>query len=266
MKKLTIILLVLLVLDIIFARYSWSLKITPPKSSPYQGEDRGGVIIKPKTKPKIKQKILLISEKYLGVQYKANTLIGGPNTPEQLVINKQEIDCFTFLDYVLAEAFEKPVQEIRYKNSQIGFETRNHYFTQWINNNQKYLFNPIRDNCATKSFDKANQEIAKVCWTDNLSKLENGDFVGFYSEKENLDVSHVGIIVFKNNEVWLRHASPKAGKVIDEKLEPRKLVIARAFKELVEPKIKTDLQYIKYGSPDKCLLHQEVALMIEKEQ
>ncbi|MFH1392078.1 MAG: N-acetylmuramoyl-L-alanine amidase-like domain-containing protein [bacterium] len=195
----------------------------------------------------IAEKIIKISEKYLGRPYKANTLIGGPNTPEQLVINKQEVDCFTFLDYVVSEAFGIPAQEIRYKNFVISYQTRNHYFTDWINNNQKYLF-------------------LVSAKTEDFSILESGDLIGYYSEKPDLDVSHVGIILIKNNQIYLRHASSKQGKVLDEKLTPRKLVIARAFKEFVEPKIKTDLKYIKYGSLDKCFLQKQVGLMLENAQ
>ena len=217
----------------------------------------------------IAEEIINISEKYLGRKYQANTLIGDKNTPEQLVINKDKVDCFTFLDYVLSEAFKAPVQQIRYKNSAISFQARNHYFTQWIANNQKFLFNLPTENCLEKTLNYVDGIPAfkqKFCWTDDFSKLENGDFVGFYSEKPGLDVSHVGIILIKNSLIYLRHASSKAGQVIDEKLDSRKLVVARAFKELVEPQIKTDLQYIRYGSLDKCLLQKEVALMLEKAQ
>ena len=125
------------------------------------------------------------------------------------------------------------------------------------------------ENCLEKTLNYVDGLVPvkqKVCWTEDFSRLENGDFVGFYSEKENLDVSHVGIILIKNNQIYFRNASSKQGKVIDEKLEPRKLVIGRAFKELVEPKIKIDLRYLKYGSLNKCLLQKEAALMLEQAQ
>jgi len=262
MKKLIIILLVLLVLDIAFAVYHLLL----PKEFK---EPKRAIIATEEKTDNIEDKIIQVSEKYLGVQYQANTLIGDKNTPEELVINKDKVDCFTFLDYVLSEALEKSVQDIRYKNSRISFETRNHYFTQWIENNQKSLFNLPTENCLEKTLNYVDGLVPvkqKVCWTEDFSQLENGDFVGFYSEKSGLDVSHVGIILIKNNRIYLRNASSKQDKVIDEKLEPRKLVIGRAFKELVEPKIKTDLQYIKYGSLNKCLLQKQVALMLEQAQ
>jgi hypothetical protein len=48
----------------------------------------------------------------------------------------------------------------------------------------------------------------------------SGDFVGIYTDKEGLDVSHTGIIIKKDGKVFLRHASSKEKnqKVVDENL------------------------------------------------
>jgi hypothetical protein len=51
-----------------------------------------------------------------------------------------------------------------------------------------------------------------------IGNLKFGDYIGIYSEKEGLDVSHVGIIIREQGAVMLRHASSlnKYRKVVDE--------------------------------------------------
>lgn len=48
------------------------------------------------------------------------------------------------------------------------------------------------------------------------SKLKTGDYCGFYTSKEGLDVTHVGIIILDGDTLKLRHASSKKGYVVDE--------------------------------------------------
>ena len=43
-----------------------------------------------------------VSSIFLGMPYVANTLVGGPNVSEVLVVNLEGVDCFTYLDYVAA--------------------------------------------------------------------------------------------------------------------------------------------------------------------
>lgn len=58
---------------------------------PYKGENHGEVISR-------------VSSAFLGTPYQADTLIGGPGTPEVLVANFNGVDCFTLADYVEALA------------------------------------------------------------------------------------------------------------------------------------------------------------------
>lgn len=44
----------------------------------------------------------LSSRQFLGTPYGANTLIGSASEPEQLVVELQKVDCFTYADYVEA--------------------------------------------------------------------------------------------------------------------------------------------------------------------
>ncbi|MBQ8224415.1 MAG: DUF1460 domain-containing protein [Bacteroides sp.] len=81
--------------------------------------------------------------KYLDVPYVAHTL--EVNEEEDLVINTDEVDCTTFVEYVLAEsmtpmvdgtisegAFADNVIKIRYRNAKIdGYTSRLHYIAEW---------------------------------------------------------------------------------------------------------------------------------------
>jgi hypothetical protein len=83
---------------------------------------------------------------FLDRPYVAHTLEGNPT--EELVINCDEVDCTTFVEYVLAMAlcpkvnndisetdFIDKVKELRYRNGQVdGYTSRLHYTTEWINN------------------------------------------------------------------------------------------------------------------------------------
>ncbi len=53
---------------------------------------------------------------------------------------------------------------------------------------------------------------------DVLIKLRSGDYVGMYTDKDGLDVTHTGIVIKKDNGIYLRHASSKKGneRVVDE--------------------------------------------------
>ncbi len=100
--------------------------------------------------------------KYVGTPYVAHTL--DVDGPEELILNCDEVDCTTFVEYVLAESlcpklengdisegvFADKLQQIRYRNGQIdGYTSRLHYITEWVNNAVKNGF--LTDVTATKS-------------------------------------------------------------------------------------------------------------------
>lgn len=98
--------------------------------------------------------------KYLDVPYVAHTL--ELNGPEELIINCDEVDCTTFVEYVLAESlspteegqvaegdFAENLQKIRYRNGNIdGYTSRLHYISDWINNGVRNGF--LEDITATR--------------------------------------------------------------------------------------------------------------------
>ena len=80
---------------------------------------------------------------FLGRPYVAHTLEQGLSEP--LTINTKEVDCTTFVEYVLASQiaempaidddilYDMSVEQLRYRNGERkGYLSRLHYFTEWI--------------------------------------------------------------------------------------------------------------------------------------
>lgn len=194
-------------------------------------------------------KIVLISEKFLGSPYQGSTLVGDLTTPEKLVLHLSGVDCFTFLDYVEMIRYSRELsdlllslREIRYQRGEITYPTRNHFFTDWIE------FNKDRVECVTSVIGgehaltvhkKLNLKKDGGCFLPGVSVRErtvcyipsdkianiapclaSGDYVGFYTPIEGLDVTHVGILIKREDKLFLRHASSKTTKVMDEEFLP----------------------------------------------
>jgi len=83
---------------------------------------------------------------FLGTPYVGGTL--ERSEEEELIINLQEVDCMTLVEYCLAlsrtvqlpspdwESFMQELRQIRYRNGIInGYASRLHYTTDWIFNN-----------------------------------------------------------------------------------------------------------------------------------
>jgi len=218
------------------------------------------------------ERIAFISEKFLGLPYQEKTLIGDKNTPEVFVINFEGVDCFTFIDYIeamrLSASFSEireNLQRIRYKTGKVVFENRNHFFTDWVESNSEFV-EDVTEGIGGKSSLRVEKMlnvkedgtyflngiapkkriikyIPSVVVDDSImNKLRTGDYVGMYSEKSGLDVSHMGIII-KNEDsllithhssVFLRHASSVKGKVFDEDF--RKYITNKAGIVILRPK------------------------------
>lgn len=192
------------------------------------------------------QRIKRLSLLFIGLSYKKNTLIGSKDTKEVFVINLKEVDCFTFLDYIEAmristsyREFENNLIRVRYKGASVAFKNRKHFFTDWIEHNsdlvedvteaigckdtrktQKFLNLKEGGKYYLQGIEPINREInylpSTVVDAQVTSRLKTGDYVGIYSDKHGLDVSHVGIIIKDKNKIYLRHASSVKGKVVDE--------------------------------------------------
>jgi len=197
------------------------------------------------------ERIVFFSTRFLGTGYRESTLVGGIETPEILVVNLEEVDCFTFIDYVEAmrlsrsfSEFKDNLKKVRYQSGVVAYAQRNHFFTDWIEFNKEFVEDVSREIGGQKT-EKSNKTLNikedGTFFLEGISprereiffiptgsvdeavveRLQNGDYAGIYTEKEGLDVSHVGIIIKKEGNIFLRHASSLEAnrKVIDQDLK-----------------------------------------------
>lgn len=191
-----------------------------------------------------------ISEKFLGVPYQANTLNGGPGTAEKLTVELAAVDCFTLLDYVEAlrrstspDEFSSRLVEVRYRDGLIAWDRRRHFFTDWATapggrivdvtaaldgNRVQQVFKQLNRKADGTLFLRGVPVQARTvsylppaAFNDRLfQQLRPGDYLGIYTPAAGLDVSHVGIVVRRDDRLWLRHASARRalGRVVDSPL------------------------------------------------
>lgn len=91
--------------------------------------------------------MLHFGRSFLGKPYVGKTL--DREMEEHLVVNTRELDCTTFVETVLAldrcmrhhtyrfADFLAQLRRIRYVDGEVSYVNRQHYFTVWIDNNQK---------------------------------------------------------------------------------------------------------------------------------
>ena len=186
------------------------------------------------------------SSAFLGRPYKAHTLIGDKNNKEVFVLNLDEMDCFTYLDYIqsLIESkdyysFISKLKYVRYKDGIVSFKNRNHFFYDWSQNVKGLLdvtsiIFPQNSVKITKNLNLKDDgkfflegiTVKKVYISylpskhikkNNLEKLKSGDYIGIYTHIKGLDVSHVGIFIKKEQGYFYRNASSlsKNNKIVD---------------------------------------------------
>lgn len=188
-----------------------------------------------------------ISRQFLGTPYRHPTLIGSPEVQEELIVNLEFVDCFTYLDYVdgmrLSRSFDEFIEKliwVRYKGGVVAYEKRRHFFTDWIDsgrvNEVTAQIGRPRSRTVAKNLNARNDGslflpgIPKVSRTLSVAlpvigssaqgRLRTGDYVGVFEETEGLDVSHVGLAIKDaRTDSWLfRHASSVRGNVVDQDL------------------------------------------------
>lgn len=200
---------------------------------PSSGEKHGDVISR-------------VSSAFIGTPYQADTLIGGPDTSEVLVADFNGVDCFTLADYVEALArshdqasFLHNLVEIRYTGGNVKYLQRRHFFSDWFATAPRnaldvtpYIssFYAVADKQLNRRPDggeyisglgirprKINYIPGAAITPKVLSHLKTGDYVGVYSPLDGLDVSHVGIVIRHDGQVWFRNASSLSinRKVVD---------------------------------------------------
>jgi len=184
-------------------------------------------------------RIALISHALKGRPYRAHTLIGGPDRPEQFVVRDDAFDCVTYCEVVLAAAlsrdgagFESMLKRIRYARGEVSWRTRNHYFSEWIDEavrigiaHRPPIGPVVRiDRTVDHSPFGRRRVIINALERDAFSgrrrQLASGDIVGFVARRPALDFFHTGFVMFDGQGRWLlRHASQRYGRVVDEPMD-----------------------------------------------
>lgn len=187
-----------------------------------------------------------VSSAFLGTPYQADTLIGGPDTPESLVANFNGVDCFTLIDYTEAlsrshdqASFLRNLAAVRYTGGNVSYLSRRHFFSDW-SATQPYNARDVTPDISP-DYAVADKQLnrkpdgseyipglgihpRKIKYIPGtaisqqvLDNLKTGDYVGVYSALDGLDVSHVGIVIRHDGKVWFRNASSLAenNKVVD---------------------------------------------------
>ncbi len=207
------------------------------------------------------ERIIAIAKSFLGTEYVAKTL--DKNTQgEDLVVALVGVDCTTFLEYVSAlnyiycrkdtsfSAFSDALKLFRYRDGELnGYVSRLHYFTEWLQNNEKKGLLTIESkalkgvemnkilNFMSEHIDsypqlvasKANQELIKKVEQrispqkihyipqDKIKSIEqqikDGDLIALSTSINGLDVVHVGFAIHQNGRLHLLHASTSGMKV-----------------------------------------------------
>ncbi|MDG4666327.1 DUF1460 domain-containing protein [Mycobacterium sp. 236(2023)] len=177
-----------------------------------------------------------ISGQFLGTPYAANTLIGSADEPEELVVELAGVDCFTYADYVEAlkrsgdrDEFIANLVDVRYKNGDVSFANRKHFFTDWSATTPAVATDvtaslsddaiPVSKNLNSKddggvylpglpAVPRTVTYIpAELVDSAVVGGLRTGDYVGAYAEDGGLDVTHVGIFIDTPEGPVFRHAS-----------------------------------------------------------
>jgi cell wall-associated NlpC family hydrolase len=201
-----------------------------------------------------------IADNFLGKPYAAGLL--DKSGEEKLLITLNKFDCVLFVETVLAIArgvalqdydyqnFVNRIEEQRYLNGKInGYCSRLHYFSDWINDNQKRQTvenitaelggvplnktlnfmsqhrssypQMVKEEATYQCIVSQEAELAKTTInyipTNQIktlySQLKPGDIVAVATDVKGLDVTHTGL-VYRNADgnMGLIHASP-AGEV-----------------------------------------------------
>ncbi|HWK95041.1 MAG TPA: N-acetylmuramoyl-L-alanine amidase-like domain-containing protein [Pseudolabrys sp.] len=211
----------------------WAGKASPAR------QRIAGLIGEAATAPTVAQRIDVISKALVGSPYRGHTLIGGTRHAERFVMRDDVFDCVTFCETVLAAAlarepaqFETQLRLIRYKDGEIDWRARNHYFADWCANNVanhvcKKLLLPGSETIEKRlTFMRglpprqaSMTVLSRDALFDNRALLATGDIIGFLSQRPGLDYFHTGFIVVTDaGHLILRHAAKSRGRVLDQPL------------------------------------------------
>ncbi len=206
-----------------------------------------------------------VAKLFLATPYQGGTL--DREQTEGIVVRFDSLDCTTFVETVTTltrcinkgttdfNSFLKELEIIRYRNGKCnGYESRLHYFSEWIYNNQTMgiVEEILPDNLITTeqrsiNFMSLNANRYKGITSDTIlneieateaylsaqpfsyipkhkvalltkESVKEGDIIVIVTDIKGLDISHVGFASFVNGKIHLLHASSGEKEVIIDPL------------------------------------------------
>ena len=175
----------------------------------------------------------------LQVPYASGTLIGGPQQQETFVARCDSLDCMLLLELVLAAGDSiltaDSLKAQRYDNRKCAWEHRLHFFSDWLERGPRLLDAGATIPGSQAVLRSINCKSDGTRWLQGvpcskrtlhrvvvnrstLPYLRHGDLLGFWSNLDGLDVTHVGLLVIEDDTPFLLHASSRAGAVVMEPL------------------------------------------------
>ncbi len=175
----------------------------------------------------------------LGRPYAADTLIGGPQERERLVVNLAGFDCVTLVEIVLALArsqsptgFLRELRQTRYRDNRVAWTSRLHYFSDWMTSNQRRGAVQIRTRGKGSRLIDTRLDlipglpprrasfhvVPKRRLPTAQARIDHGAIVAIASVRARLDFFHTGLLFDQADGPTLVHASRRAGEVIAEPL------------------------------------------------
>jgi len=188
----------------------------------------------------LSQRLDQISAEFRGSVYQEGSLGGGAALNEEFRIDLKVFDCVTLIEVVLGLALARSLEEfidktrrIRYVDGRIDWFHRNHYMVDWARNNEQSGF--VRnmtsgrftaEKTSTLNLIEGLQTrtvkfgyLAFEQLTAVADLMQHGDIIFFVSTRQDLDVFHTGFLFERDGRIILRHATRRAGLVIDQDLD-----------------------------------------------
>ncbi len=184
-----------------------------------------------------------------------------PIEKEVLVVNLKKFDCVTFVENMVAltqtrrslmpnfNTYKKNLSLVRYRNGEVDYAARLHYFSDWLFENQKRgiltditkeiggevypkavfymslkkdtLYGNMADPTTFAEMKTVEENItkrdkfyiSKERVADIESKIKNGDIIAITNRLEGMDMAHTGFAIWQNGRLHLLHASSKIKQV-----------------------------------------------------
>ena len=191
-----------------------------------------------------------LAEFFLGSPYLAMSL--DQSGRERLRLDLTQFDCMLFVEQLLAivsadsfDGFAERTRRLRYRNGEISYCTRQHYFQDWVGSAQLHgvletspvwpgqamrnlslnfmsshrnrypaLQSPALFHCidALEQERRIDQHYLPLAALDDaLPSFQSGDIFAVATRVGGLDVSHTGILVRDGSRLDAIHAAPGRG-------------------------------------------------------